>query len=44
MWVAYLVRYRGMELNDAIAHGEAINLGTLPFEDLLGTELTFAIE
>lgn len=44
MWVAYLVRHRGMELNEAIAHGEAINLGTLPFEELLGAELTFAIE
>jgi len=44
MWVAYLVRHRGMELNEAIAHGEAINLGTLPIEGLLGAELTFAIE
>jgi uncharacterized protein (TIGR01244 family) len=44
MWVAYLVRHRGMELNEAVAHGEAINLGTLPIEGLLGAELTFAIE
>jgi uncharacterized protein (TIGR01244 family) len=44
MWVAYLVSHRGMDLNEAIAHGEAINLGTLPFEELLGADLTFAIE
>lgn len=44
MWVAYLVRHRGMELNEAIEHGRAINLGTLPVEELLGAELTFAIE
>jgi uncharacterized protein (TIGR01244 family) len=44
MWVAYLVRHRGMELDEAIAHGEAINLGTPPIEGLLGAELTYAIE
>lgn len=44
MWVAYLARYRGMELNEAVAHGEAINLGSLPMEGLLGGELTFTIE
>ena len=44
MWVAYLVRHRGMELNEAIEHGRAINLGTLPVEELLGVELTFTIE
>ncbi|MFO7588384.1 MAG: sulfur transferase domain-containing protein [Gemmatimonadota bacterium] len=44
MWVAYLVRHRGMALDEAIAHGEAINLGTLPIEGLLGAELTYAIE
>lgn len=44
MWTAYLVRYRGLDLDEAIEHGEAINLGTLPIEGLLGAELSFAME
>ena len=39
MWVAYLARYRGMELNEAIEHGRAINLGTQPYEELLGNDM-----
>ena len=38
MWVAYLARHRGMELDEAIEHGRAINLGTPPYEELLGSE------
>lgn len=44
MWAAYLVRYRGMELNEAIAHGRAINLGTTPVEKLLGDDITFVFQ
>lgn len=44
MWAAYLVRYRGMELNEAIAHGRAINLGTLPVEELLDTDINFVVQ
>jgi uncharacterized protein (TIGR01244 family) len=40
MWVAYLVRHRGMALNEAIEHGKAINLGTPPYEELLEKEST----
>lgn len=44
MWAAYLVRYRGMELNEAIAHGRAINLGTLPVEELLGADIEYVVQ
>jgi uncharacterized protein (TIGR01244 family) len=44
MWVAYLVRHRGMELAEAIEHGTAVNFGTLPVAGLLGAELTIAIQ
>jgi uncharacterized protein (TIGR01244 family) len=40
MWVAYLVRHRDMALDEAIEHGKAINLGTPPYEKLLGKEST----
>jgi len=36
MWTAYLVQFEGMELNEAISHGRAVNLRTQPFETLLG--------
>ena len=39
MWAAYLVRYRGLSVDEAVRHGRAINLGTLPLEELLGSEL-----
>ncbi len=44
MWAAYLVRYRGMELNEAITHGRAINLGTLPVEELLGADIEYVVQ
>ncbi|UCF66725.1 MAG: hypothetical protein JSV80_13185 [Acidobacteriota bacterium] len=36
LWTAYLVRYHGLSLEDAMAHGEVINLGTFPLDGLLG--------
>ena len=44
MWAAYLVRYRGMDLNEAIAHGRAINLGTTPVEELLGADIEYVVQ
>jgi uncharacterized protein (TIGR01244 family) len=44
LWVAYLVRYRGFELGEAVARGEAIAIGPSPLEGLLGRplELSYA--
>jgi len=42
LWVAYLVRYRGFELGDALARGEAIAIGPPPLEGLLGRPLELA--
>ena len=41
MWVAYLVKHRGLDLNTAVEHGQAINLRILPFEGLLGQEVQY---
>ncbi len=40
LYVSYLHRYRGLTLDEAIRHGQAINFGTLPLEGFLGTPLT----
>ena len=39
LYVAYLHRYRGLPLSEAIEHGQAINFGTLPLEGFLGAPL-----
>jgi hypothetical protein len=44
LWAAYLVRYKGMEVMDAIAHGKAIEFGSLPFEGFLGGSMKLIIE
>jgi len=36
VWSAYLTKYQGMDLNEAVAHGRAANMGTPPVEALLG--------
>jgi len=36
VWSAYLTKYEGMEVNEALAHGRAANMGFQPFEALLG--------
>ncbi len=40
LYAAYLHRYRGLPLAEAIRHGQAINFGTLPLEGFLGTPLS----
>lgn len=42
MWAAYLAKYEGMDINEAVAHGRAANMGTQMFEKLLGDELTYS--
>jgi len=39
LWVAYLVRYQGLGLDEAMAHGKAIAIHANPLEGLLGEEL-----
>ena len=39
LYVSYLHRYRGLPLNEAIRHGQAINFGNLPLEGFLGVPL-----
>lgn len=42
MWAAYLVREQGFSLEDAMARGEAMAIGDLPVEGLLGRQVQFA--
>jgi len=44
LYAAYLHRYAGMSLDDAVRHGRSINLGNLPLEGFLGGELSFQID
>ena len=39
MWAAWLVKYQGFEVEDAVEHARAVNFGKLPIEKLLGQEL-----
>jgi protein tyrosine phosphatase (PTP) superfamily phosphohydrolase (DUF442 family) len=39
LWAAYLVRERGLDVNDALAVGRAIAIGPDPLEGLLGRPL-----
>ena len=39
LYVSYLHRYRGLPLDEAIRHGQAINFGALPLEGFLGVPL-----
>ena len=43
LYTAYLTRYKSMPLADAVTHGQAINLGHLPLEGLLGERLTYKV-
>lgn len=38
-WAAYLVKYQGISLDDALARGEAIGLDESPIEGLLGRDV-----
>lgn len=44
MWAAYLAKYEGMEINDAVAHGRAANMSTQPMESLLGGKVTYSLK
>jgi uncharacterized protein (TIGR01244 family) len=43
LYVSYLHRYQGLPLAEAIRHGQAINLGTLPLEGFLGEPLRIEV-
>lgn len=36
VWSAYLVKYEGLDVNEAVAHGRAANMGIQPVEAMLG--------
>lgn len=42
-WAAYLVKYKGMDINEAAAHGRAANMGTPPMESLLGGNVSYSL-
>lgn len=42
-WAAYLVKYKGMDINEAAAHGRAANMGVPPMESLLGGEISYSL-
>jgi uncharacterized protein (TIGR01244 family) len=43
VWVAYLVRYQGVVLNDAMKHGMAMRLSD-PLNDVLGREIVYKVK
>jgi uncharacterized protein (TIGR01244 family) len=43
LWMAYLVRHRGFEINDAALVGRQMKF-TLPFEDFLGSRILMRLE
>ncbi len=43
LWTAYLVRHRGMSLEQALEHGHAINFRRLPVEGFLGEPVRFSL-
>jgi uncharacterized protein (TIGR01244 family) len=43
LYTAWLHRMGGMPLEDAVRHGRAVNLGSLPLEGFLGSELSFQV-
>lgn len=40
MWASYLVQYKGLSPDEAIAHARDINFGQLPIEKLLNKDMT----
>ena len=42
MWSAYLISEQGYDLDGALARGEAMGIGELPIEGLLGRPLVLA--
>lgn len=43
LYAAYLNRYQGLNLQDAVATGQSINLGTLPLQGFLGKSLEIVV-
>ncbi len=43
MWAAYLTKYKGMDINEAAAHGRAANMGVQPIEGLLGGDVRYSL-
>jgi|TARA_B100002003_G_C14156855_1_gene557197 uncharacterized protein (TIGR01244 family) len=41
LWVAYLVKYKQMSIQEAMAHGRAVNFGKQPIEGYLEGEIEF---
>jgi uncharacterized protein (TIGR01244 family) len=44
LYTAWLHRMGGLSLDEAVRHGRAINLGSLPLEGFLGGELSFQVQ
>ncbi|MCU0634226.1 MAG: sulfur transferase domain-containing protein [Gemmatimonadaceae bacterium] len=42
LYTAFLVKYRGLPLEEALKHGRAINLGQMPLEGFLGAPVTMS--
>lgn len=42
-WAAYLVKYKGMDINEAALHGRAANMGVPPMEALLGGDIAYSL-
>ena len=40
LWTAYLVKYKGLDVDKAIEFGKQINLGTLPLEKFLNKKIS----
>lgn len=43
LFTAYLHRYAGLTLNEAVSHGREINLGDFPLEEFLGGTLSVTV-
>jgi len=44
IWVAYLLKYKNMPLDEALGYGRAVNFGATPFEGYLAGEIDFKYE
>lgn len=44
IWVAYLVKYENMPLEEALTYGRAINFGATPIEGYLEGEIDFTLK
>ncbi|MDH5412643.1 MAG: sulfur transferase domain-containing protein [Flavobacteriaceae bacterium] len=40
LWTAYLIKYRNIDVDQAIEHGKKINLSSLPLESFLNRKIT----